>query len=216
MRFLPTRRLVNCLIALCGTGALHAADQATAAAPAAFKQYCVQCHGKSKPMGGVSIEQLISRSSVADHFQQWQKVAAVLEERRMPPEKMPQPNDADRQNAVKWIRTRLAEYAKKHDGDPGRVTVRRLTSAEYAFSIEDLTGLDLKLDRNIIGDAAGGADFLAPAIRALPEDFVGVLAVRQARERRRRDVAFVQPRVRRVGAAARRRSARRGSPADAR
>src|SRR5688572_16844202 len=60
-----------------------------------LRQYCVQCHGKSNPMGGVSIEKLIAQRSVGDSFQHWEKVAAALEQKRMPPEKMPQPSDAD-------------------------------------------------------------------------------------------------------------------------
>ena len=32
--------------------------------------------------------------------------------------------------------TELASCAKAHDGDPGRFTVRRLTSGEYAHSIQ--------------------------------------------------------------------------------
>jgi hypothetical protein len=53
----------------------------------------------------------------------------------------------------------LDEYARKHAGDPGRVTVRRLTSAEYAYTISDLTGLDLKMDAEFAGDAVGGEGF---------------------------------------------------------
>jgi hypothetical protein len=37
--------------------------------------------------------------------------------------------------------------------------VRRLTSAEYAYTIEDLTGLDLNLERDFVSDAVGGEGF---------------------------------------------------------
>src|SRR5688572_5977834 len=77
----------------------------------------------------------------------------------MPPEKMPQPSDADRRKAVAWIRAELGDYAKKHEGDPGRVTVRRLTSGEYAYTIQDLTGLDLNVERDLISDEVGGEGF---------------------------------------------------------
>ena len=123
---------------------MRGADPVTASPAPTFRQYCVQCHGKTNPMGGVSIEQLIAQRSVGDSFQHWEKVAAAMEQKRMPPEKMPQPSDADRQKAVAWIRAELGDYARKHEGDPGRVTVRRLTSGEYAYTIQDLTGLDLK------------------------------------------------------------------------
>ena len=48
---------------------------------------------------------------------------------------------------------------KKHAGDPGRVTVRRLTSGEYGYSIQDLTGLDLKVEHDLVSDEVGGEGF---------------------------------------------------------
>ncbi|MBK5293543.1 MAG: DUF1587 domain-containing protein, partial [Acidobacteriia bacterium] len=110
-------------------------------------------------MAGVSLEQLTSQPSVGNSFEQWKKVAAALDQRRMPPEKMPQPAEADRRQAVSWIRAKLNEYATKHAGDPGPVTVRRLTSGEYAYTVRDLTGLDLKLDGDFVPDEVGGEGF---------------------------------------------------------
>ncbi|MEJ7609323.1 MAG: DUF1587 domain-containing protein [Bryobacteraceae bacterium] len=86
-------------------------------------------------------------------------MAAALEHKRMPPPKMRQPDDTERGHAVAWIRGKLREYAEKNAGDPGRVTVRRLTSGEYAYTVKDLTGLDLKLEGDSAGDAVGGEGF---------------------------------------------------------
>ena len=77
----------------------------------------------------------------------------------MPPKGMPQPTDAQRQQAVAWIRAELNAYAKKHDGDPGRVTVRRLTSGEYAYAIHDLTGIDPEAGIDAASDSVGGEGF---------------------------------------------------------
>ena len=96
-------------------------------------------------MGGLNLEQF-REASIADDFQHWEKVATALEQKRMPPQKMPQPTDAGPEAAVTWIRAKLGEHAAKNAGDPGKVTVRRLTSGEYAYSIRDLTGLDWKFD----------------------------------------------------------------------
>ncbi|MEP7340851.1 MAG: DUF1592 domain-containing protein, partial [Acidobacteriota bacterium] len=46
-----------------------------------------------------------------------------------------------------------------HDGDPGPVTVRRLTSGEYAYTIKDLTGLDLNVGIDSASDSVGGEGF---------------------------------------------------------
>ena len=136
--------LCSCVLlaALVGT-ALRGAEEPPANPAPLVAKYCVQCHAGATPMGGVDLKDLTAQASVGQSFATWEKVAGVLEQHRMPPKGMPQPTEAERQQAVAWIRAELAGYVKKHDGDPGRVTVRRLTSGEYAYAIHDLTGIDL-------------------------------------------------------------------------
>ena len=85
----------------------------------------------------------------------------MLESRDMPPPDDADdfPTDAERASAVAWIRTALGEYDAQHAGDPGRVTVRRLTSAEYAYAIRDLTGVDIKTGIDASSDSVGGEGF---------------------------------------------------------
>ncbi len=108
-------------------------------------------------MGGINLESISASASVAEHFQHWDKVASAIEDKLMPPARMPQPTQAERDQAVKWIRTRLNEAALKSAGDPGRVTVRRLTSGEYSYTLKDLTGLDFRADN--ANDSVGGEGF---------------------------------------------------------
>jgi hypothetical protein len=44
-------------------------------------------------------------------------------------------------------------------GDPGAVPIRQLTSAEYEYTVEDLTGVHLDLARIFQGEAVGGEGF---------------------------------------------------------
>jgi mono/diheme cytochrome c family protein len=134
-------------------------DRSPAAARAIFEEYCLACHTGPKAKGGVNFEKLNAEGAIAERFQDWQRVADALENKTMPPKAMPQPSDAERAQALGWIRNELSDYAKKHDGDPGRVTVRRLTSGEYAYSIKDLTGVDLKLGIDPTSDSVGGEGF---------------------------------------------------------
>jgi len=124
-----------------------------------FRQYCIQCHGETTTMAGVNLEKMTSQSSISDSFKQWRNVVSVLEQKSMPPEMMPQPTPDERQQAISWIRAELNAFAKKHAGDPGRVTLRRLTSGEYAYSIQDLTGLDLNIERDLVSEEVGGEGF---------------------------------------------------------
>ncbi|MDX2149587.1 MAG: DUF1592 domain-containing protein [Bryobacteraceae bacterium] len=131
---------------------------AAAEPPATFKQYCYGCHGKAR-MGGLNLQDLAAKATVGQDFHHWQKIAAALEAKQMPPAQMPQPKDDERRLAIDWIRDSLAGYIRKHDGDPGRVTARRLTSAEYAYAVRDLTGVDIKFEGAHASDAAGGEGF---------------------------------------------------------
>jgi mono/diheme cytochrome c family protein len=127
-----------------------------------FRRYCVVCHGGARPQSGVSLARLTERMTPADvgeHADTWQRVAEMLETRQMPPAPMPAPGEAERASAVSWIRAFLAEYDAGQRGDPGRVTIRRLTSAEYAYAIRDLTGVDLKLGVDASSDSVGGEGF---------------------------------------------------------
>lgn len=125
-----------------------------------FSQYCFPCHGASGPMAGISVEKLASgQTSIGDGFQLWTRVAAALEQHVMPPAGMPEPDEKERAAAVAWIRSQLASYAKQHDGDPGRVTVRRLTSGEYAYAVYDLTGYNFDTGIDASSDSVGGEGF---------------------------------------------------------
>jgi len=126
---------------------------------AAFKQYCVACHGSANTSGGINLERLTADATMGPGFASWEKVAAALEEKRMPPRGLPQPSDSLRQQLIAHVRNGILDYARKHDGDPGRVTVRRLTGAEYTNAIQDLTGLELDLGGDLANDAVGGEGF---------------------------------------------------------
>lgn len=131
-----------------------------AGAPETFQRYCFECHGTYKPEAGLSIEQLLSRGDPGSHAEAWEKIADALESEIMPPvEALDFPSEDERQAAAAWVRSSLERYAEAHAGDPGRVTVRRLTSAEYAYAIEDLTGVAIRVGIDASSDSVGGEGF---------------------------------------------------------
>ena len=139
------------------------AAPAPAAAPEVFKDYCFECHGTDKPKGDLSLERLTgdpSPTSVGTNWKDWEKVVEVLESGRMPPDEATLfPSDAERKTAATWIRSSLKSYEDAHAGEPGRVTVRRLTSAEYAYAIRDLTGIDIKVAIDASSDSRQAIGF---------------------------------------------------------
>src|SRR5687768_13301712 len=56
-----------------------------AAPPATYQKYCYECHGTKNPEAGLSIEKLVGQFSIGAHWQQWEKVADMLDSGMMPP-----------------------------------------------------------------------------------------------------------------------------------
>lgn len=125
-----------------------------------FESHCFACHGATSPKAGLNLDKLTTSTAIGESFAEWEKVALVLEQKTMPPNGMPQPGDAQRTATIDWIRRTLGEYARRHDGDPGRVTVRRLTSGEYAYTVRDLTGVEgIETGIDAATDSVGGEGF---------------------------------------------------------
>ena len=153
------------LAGICAAGALfgiHALRGAPQSAPnpaPVLKQYCSGCHGSNLATAGINFDKLTSAPSVAENYQAWQKVITMVEGKRMPPKGMPAPSDEQRVQIVSWIHGQIDAYVKAHAGDPGRITMRRLTSGEYNYAMQDLTGLDIDLGIDASNDSVGGEGF---------------------------------------------------------
>jgi hypothetical protein len=75
-------------------------------------------------------------------------VVEMLTSGEMPPEKAKQrPGDEVRAQVVAWIRALREHEGARNAGDPGPVLARRLSNAEYDYTIRDLTGVDLRPSR---------------------------------------------------------------------
>src|SRR5262249_16066646 len=66
----------------------------------------------------------------------------MLDSGQMPPKDARQPTDQQRAQLQKWVRSYLTMEAEARAGDPGRVVLRRLSNAEYNYTIRDLTHVD--------------------------------------------------------------------------
>src|SRR5205085_6313082 len=65
----------------------------------------------------------------------------------------------ERQAVMDWVRAMRSSEARKHAGDPGPVLARRLSNAEYNYTIRDLTGVDIRPTREFPVDPANPAGF---------------------------------------------------------
>lgn len=121
--------------------------------------YCIACHSGSTPAGGFDLRQYSTVASVIQDYPRWDHVLQKLSAHEMPPKAMKQPLDDARQQVIDWVQSVRAFEARRNAGDPGPVLARRLSNAEYNYTIRDLTGVDMQPTREFPVDPANTAGF---------------------------------------------------------
>ena len=125
-----------------------------------LKQYCLNCHSTQKQDGELDLQRFATVSEVRRDPQVWQKVAEMLDNGEMPPADSEQPSDEQRKQLRTWVEAYLNAEALANAGDPGPIVLRRLSNAEYTYTIQDLTGVDsLDPTREFPVDGAAGEGF---------------------------------------------------------
>ena len=123
-------------------------------------KYCVGCHSGAQPTAQFDLKSFNQISEIRDDFGRWTLLADRLTAHEMPPKTArAQPTDAERQGVIDFVHAVRAQEIKRLGGDPGIVLARRLSNAEYDYSIRDLTGQDLQVAREFPVDPANQAGF---------------------------------------------------------
>jgi len=133
-------------------------DYATKVKPL-LKQFCLDCHSTKAKKGSLDLERFATLEQLRKDIKPWQQTIEMLEAGEMPPKNKPQPTAEERQRLIAWVRGFLDSEARARAGDPGRVPLRRLSNAEYDYTIRDLTGVDLRPTREFPADGAAGEGF---------------------------------------------------------
>src|SRR6185436_16740537 len=122
-----------------------------------LNEYCLKCHSTEKHKGDLDLERFSSLSEIRKHPKVWQDVVEQLANSEMPPKEKPQPSTAQRERLLSWANAVLDDIALSRAGDPGPVVLRRLSNAEYTYTIRDLTGVEsLDPAREFPLDSAAG------------------------------------------------------------
>ncbi len=125
-----------------------------------LRDQCLACHGPEKPKAKLDLSLYSSVAAVARDYRVWELVVERLEAGEMPPKKAPKhPSLDERQVVLAWVRALGDREARKNAGDPGPVRARRLSNAEYDYTIRDLTGADIRPTREFPVDPANEAGF---------------------------------------------------------
>ena len=124
-----------------------------------LQEYCLDCHGKVDPESKLDLSNFRTTTDVAAAHGIWKHILDRLTAGEMPPEDFDQPAPAQRQKIIDWIIAMRRAEAKRNAGDPGPVLVRRLSNAEYNYSIRDLTGVDIRPASTFPVDPANQSGF---------------------------------------------------------
>ena len=124
-----------------------------------LEQHCYDCHGGKKTKGGTDLKKLDGDPKIGAEFELWTKVKEQIASGEMPPEDKPELAAAEKERTLQWLGASLETAMRANAGDPGNVTLRRLTNAEYDRTIRDLTGVDLQLAQEFAPDGGGGEGF---------------------------------------------------------
>ena len=123
------------------------------------KQYCTNCHGGESPASKFNMEAYTSYQTVVDDHAHWALVLGRLKAGDMPPAGLPQPPPDESRRIQDWIEAVRSAEARRNAGDPGQVLPRRLSNAEYNYTVRDLTGVNLEPTREFPVDPANLAGF---------------------------------------------------------
>jgi hypothetical protein len=125
-----------------------------------LETYCFACHGEEKQKGKLDLRLYPTREAVARDYQRWEVVLGKLKAAEMPPEEAKRhPPMELRQRVIDWIRAVRQHEGQRNAGDPGPVLARRLSNAEYDYTVRDLTGVDIQPAKEFPVDPANEAGF---------------------------------------------------------
>ena len=140
---------------------------------------CFVCHGAERQSGDLNLAPFDKLSSLSENREDWKLILQRIETGEMPPTEMPaksippgglpNPTEAERQAAIKWIRGEFERGDNAIKPTAGRVTARRLNRVEYNNTIQDLLGIKLwPADDFPQDDASHGFDNIADSLSMSP------------------------------------------------
>ena len=134
---------------------------------------CGKCHGKTPRDNDLDLTSFDSAQAMLARPKMLSNVAERVRGGDMPPKDAPQLDQAEREQLLGWITAALDAEAAARAGDPGPVTLRRLSNTEYDNAVRDLTGVDMRPTqaREFPVDSVGGEGFanVGEAMPVTPE-----------------------------------------------
>ncbi len=122
---------------------------------------CGECHGENPKKNDLTLTSLATARDILSKHSLLEDIAERVSEGDMPPKKAKQPSPSEREQLLAWISGVLETAASAKSGDPGPVTLRRLSNVAYDNAVRDLTGVDILPTQagEFPPDSVGGGGF---------------------------------------------------------
>jgi mono/diheme cytochrome c family protein len=131
-------------------------------------KHCITCHGPEKKKGNIVLHTYKDEQALLKDRKVWTQVLQMVGSGEMPPVGRPQPT-VEECEALEQALYGIFDVADQGRRDPGRVTMRRLSRAEYRNSIRDLVGVDFDPTEDFPADDVGyGFDNIGDVLTVSP------------------------------------------------
>ena len=133
-----------------------------------LEAYCYDCHGDGMDKGDFSMDEFEDLSKHLGDVDHWIAVYKNVQSQIMPPSDEDQLEADEKKELLGWIEREVFKVDPENP-DPGRVTIRRLNRAEYAYAIYDLLGVEYAVEENFPADDTGyGFDTIGDVLTISP------------------------------------------------
>jgi mono/diheme cytochrome c family protein len=116
-----------------------------------FAKFCLDCHDASAKEGGLSLVGLSAKYSDPELHKTWVRIFDRIRAGEMPPKDELQPTAKQREVLLAELEQKLHEASLQQQKD-GRVTIRRLSRAEYENTIRDLLDIPVEVQSRLPED----------------------------------------------------------------
>ena len=135
---------------------------------AILESRCHDCHADGAKKGGVAFDGFKSEGDLLADKALWHRVLKNVRAGLMPPPDKGQPTAGEREKLQQWIKSGVFSLDPVRP-DPGRPVLRRLNRTEYRNTIQDLTGVDFRVQDEFPSDDTGyGFDNIGEVLNLSP------------------------------------------------
>ena len=164
------RPMIAGLVLIAGAAAVHATGDDPAEPPLErrfrevvhpfVREYCLGCHNAKTQQGKLDLSGYPSAAAVVKNHRVWDARPGAARGRGDAAGEGQEAADAARASGRRRVDRRAPRArGRRNAGDPGPVLARRLSNAEFDYTIRDLTGVDIRPTREFPVDPANEAGF---------------------------------------------------------